>query len=73
MKKFVQLKQTFSVMTIMEIDENETDEQIMARINKHLANNGGADTVICCDGKISFDITNKQPTKEDEDSFECID
>ena len=73
-KKFVDITQTYRVRVIMDIGKNETDESVMKRIEEHLKNNGGAETVICSDGEISFDVVNgEKPIRSDEDDFECID
>ena len=73
-KKFVDITQIYRVRVIMDIGKNETDESVMKRIEEHLKNNGGAETVICGDGEIGFDVVNdEKPIRSDEDDFECID
>lgn len=74
MKKFVRIQQTFTLQAIMDVEENETDEDIARRVKEHCKANGGAETVICCGGDITAQVYNgATPTIEDEESYECID
>lgn len=72
-KKFVTITQTYNTVAIMDIDENETYEDIQERIKKYLDNNGGAEAVIDYGGYIEHEIlTDTEPDEDDEEQFECI-
>ena len=73
MKKFVRVEQVFYNDVIMDIDDNESNEEILKRVMHHLKTNG-IENVICMGGNINCDvIDNVKPTDGDEDRFECID
>ena len=74
MKKFVKITQTYHVVAIIEVNENETHEETKERILDHIKYNGGADVVINQGGEIDFDfLNNSLPRKIDENDYECID
>ncbi len=74
-KKFVEITQTYNTIAIMDIKDDETYDDIQKRILQHINHNGGPETIINYGGKIEHRIMNinRDPDKEDEQSFECID
>lgn len=72
-KKFVLITQTWHTTAIIDIPDGEATDKTLQRIQAHIQNNGGPETVLCLGGEIKFSVRSEKPTKEDEDSFECID
>ena len=75
-KKFVYITQTHHLVVIMDIDENETYDDIQARILNYVikTGNGEARNVINFGGYIKHEIMDvgREVDEEDEKDYECI-
>ena len=73
MERFVKIQQTYTLMAIMDVEDNETEDEIVARIKEHCDRNGGTESVITCGGDITAQVIDRVPDEEDYDVYECID
>ena len=75
-KQFIKITQTYHTIAIMDIDDNETKEEVLDRIKEYINDtDGGVETIIINGGEINFEYIPHfgEPTEEDELSYECID
>jgi hypothetical protein len=62
-----------TVLSYIDVEPNESEEDIIARIKEHCDRNGGTESVITCGGDITVQLTDQVPSEEDYNMYECID
>ncbi len=73
MKKFIRIKQSYYVDAIIDVAKDEDMNSIENRVETHIKENGGADSIIVLGGDITVQILKRKPKLSDEDKYECID